>query len=387
MTGRGRRQAGQVAPVVLRHTIRFVLLSGGMFVVIAAMAFMEGIVLWLAGTRYSPKSSLTRTSVGDFSISANGEWAVSRISLSRKSLGSVVHDVLLHNLRDQRTERLHVGSCRPGYVAVSPTAETIAIAGWDGSLRIWNGLPNRGASYSMDGQCLRLPDGPPVRFSCLVFSSDGCLLAAEGNRSTCLWRWPSGELLHQWPHDGGLPGLLSFSSDSRRILVLGTQGRVCLRDTSTGQAINVISPDDGPVAIGALSPDARLAALVSNSAVRVYSLAGGEELWRRPIGGPSIAFSPDGRFLAATAAGSRGYCCRVYNASGGMFLCDLTGHDAVITGLSFACDGLLYSWDTRGVIRAWNVEQQRQQWCFSLLTWASNDRSFRGAPEDLRTGR
>jgi len=139
--------------------------------------------------------------------------------------------------------------------------------------------------------------------------------------------------------------------------------------------------------MGVLSPDARLAALAADSEVRVYSLASGEELWRRPISGPSIAFSPQGRFLATTAGGRRDCCSSVYNTASGMFLCELTGHDAPIAGLTFACDGLLYSWDTRGVIRAWNVEQHREQWHFSVLAWASNDRSFRGVPEDLRASR
>lgn len=380
MTRRGKHQVTRVAPVALRHAVRFVLLSSGFLVVIALMALTEGIVLWLAGTRYSPKGSLHTVSVGDFSISANGEWGVSRICVARKSPGSLVHDVVLHNLRDQSAERLHLSRFRPGYAAVSPAAEAVAIAGWDGSIRICSGSPNRGASHSEDGEWLRRLDGPSVPFNCLGFSPDGCLLAAAGNRFTCLWRWPSGELLHKWPRDGGLSMLLSFSSDSRRILSFGTKGKVCLWDTSTGQAINVIAPDDGRVVGGALSPNAGLAALASDSEVRVYSLANDEALWWRPISGPPITFSPDGSFLATTAGGGRQRCIRVYDASSGKHLCELTGHDAPIAGLGFACDGLLYSWDTPGVIRAWNVERHREQWHFSTLTWACNDRSFREAP-------
>ena len=85
------------------------------------------------------------------------------------------------------------------------------------------------------------------------------------------------------------------------------------------------------------------------------------------------------------AVGSDGGYSRidVYDATSGQRMCRLTGHDGLFPGLAFALDGLLYSYDLQGVIRAWNIEHQREQWCFYTLAWASDNRCFHEAPENV----
>jgi WD40 repeat protein len=159
---------------------------------------------------------------------------------------------------------------------------------------------------------------------------------------------------------------------------------MCLWDAYTGKTIKAVSPDDGDVVRAALPPDAQLAALsVFNGEVRVYSLVSGEELWSQTTLRDKFAFSPDGCFLATDCLLRGGLGINIYDAKIGRHLFKLTGHDAPILRLTFAPDGLLYSCDARGVIRAWNIEHRRQQWCFSTLAWASDNRCFQEAPENV----
>jgi WD40 repeat protein len=151
--------------------------------------------------------------------------------------------------------------------------------------------------------------------------------------------------------------------------------------------MGAISTQKGYVFDATLSRDARLAAVADSSQrLRVYSLVNNEELWCLSDSGLSIALSPDGRFLATDRyAVGTGRCgrIRVYGASSGQHLCELSGHDLPVAQIAFASDGLLYSWDVGGVIRAWNVESQREQWSFSTLTWGSNAPPFRKASADF----
>jgi WD40 repeat protein len=139
-----------------------------------------------------------------------------------------------------------------------------------------------------------------------------------------------------------------------------------------------------PVVDAAVSSDARLAAFTDGfRGVRVYSLVTAEELWSQPTCALSVAFSPDGRFLATDCfeVGTGGHWrINVYDASSGRRMCQFTGHDTPFPGLVFAPDGLLYSYDQHGIIRAWNIDHQREQWCFSTLEWASNDPFFEEPP-------
>jgi len=374
---------GLTGRVVLRRVTRFVLLSCIFLLAIDIMAFAEALVLWLGGSDIADKSFLKKISIGDFSISANGEWGVSRVSIAGKAKQGVVYDLVVHNLRGQNAIRLHVSSYRPRCVAVSPTSDDVAIACWDGSIRVWSGSPDRETRLSVSDERLRPLDRVSDCPTCLAFSPDGRLLAATGMRFTYVWRWPGGELLQKQTHDGDARGFLSFSGDSRRILSPGPKGEACFWDAYTGQTITTISPGDGYLVDAAVSPDARLIAFADSiGKVRVHSLVNDKELWCQFTSGRSIAFSPDGRFLATPCHtfGDGGYWrLNVYDATSGQRMCQLPGHDAPFPRLAFASDGLLYSSDERGVIRAWSVERQCEQWSFSTLNWASNNSSFREA--------
>jgi len=356
---------------------------------IGLMAFGEALVLWLGGTDFVNKSSPQRICIGDFSISADGKWGVSRIMFRSTAQPGVVYDVVMHNLRGQDAVRLHVSHHRPSCVAVSPVADVVAIACWDGAIRVLNTSPDREAWLSTAHARLRLFTRASEGLHCVVFSPDGSLLAATGTRFTWVWRWPDGKLLQEWAHEAGKTRFLSFLRDSRRVLLPGPQGKVLLRDAYTEQTTEVISPDDeGYVVDVAVSPNAQIAAFAdSYGRVRVHSLANDEELRCQATCGRKIAVSPDGRFLATdycTVGDGGSWRINVYDASSGQHLRQLTEHTVPITRLAFSSDGLLCSCDARGVIRAWNIEGHREQWCFSMLEWASSDRFFEEAPTAAR---
>jgi len=322
-----------------------------------------------------------KVSIGDLAISPNGEWGVSRITFDNGTLREpTTHDIVLHNLGGQDAVRLHIAHYRPQYVAVSPVSDDLAITCLDGSIRIWSGLSDNGRGLSVTDERTRPFAQTSDYLKRAAFSPDGRLLAAVGSRFIHVWRWPSGELLQTRPIEKNQYEYLSFSGDSRHVLSPESKGEVCLWDAYTGRTVKAISPDNGFVVDAALSPDAKLAALfVSYREVRVYSLASGEELWRDTRltdRASSITYSLDSRFLATTGYHRGVRTILLFDAISGQIMCELRGHDALISGLAFGPDGLLYSSDVRGFIRSWNIEQQCEQWHFSTLEWGSNNRLF-----------
>lgn len=374
------RKRGLVGRADQRRAARFVFLLSVFSAAVIAMACGEAFVLWLGGTAFVEKSSPEKICIGDFSISTNGKWGVSRVTFNSKGSG-IVHDAVLHDLRDQTAKRLHL-RCSPRCVAVSPASDVVAIACWDGAIRVWEGSPSRLARLSASGERMRLLDRISDDPISLVVSPDGRLLAAVGERFSYVWRCPRGQLLQKLAHKDGTSRFVLFSSDSRHVLSSGAKGKVCLRDAYSGQIIKEIKVIS-PVVGAAVTSAARLAAFVDGSGkVRVCSLVTAKELWSQPSRAQLVAFSPDGRFLATDyyEVGAGGYWrINVYDASRGQRICQLTGHDTPFPGLVYAADGLLYSYDQRGRIRAWNIDHQREQWCFSMLEWASNDPFFEEA--------
>lgn len=356
---------------------RFLGLWAVLFVVIILLAAVEGFVLWRAGFRYIPRTAVVQLGISDFSISADGKLAASRIRYQHNSSDGTLEDIVLFDLRGQNTGRLHVGSLRPQSVAISPSTDSVAVACTDGSIYAWSSaLDQTRESAMLKSRQFRVVSDDII--GQLVFSPDGRLLAGESDDFTYLWQWPTGEVLIKRLHTGP-SRCLSFSADSQRLLSRIDSGEVGVWDVATGQPVQSISTGSEEILGAALAANGQLVAVtLDDNSIRVFSLESGEELWRSRSSLPAVAFSPDSRFVASIRydnAESR-HVMNIHDVQNGQLVCRLDGHRGPIVGLSFASDSTLYSWDSQGDLRAWNVGQQREQWEFSALQWASTGGVF-----------
>ncbi len=331
----------------LGETARFAGLACGLFVALIAMALIEGAVLWLAGVRYTPKSSLHRIGVGDFSVSADGRWGVSRIVITRRSTKfAAQYDVVLHDLKAHRAVRLHLESLEPQCVAISPRGDYLAVACLDGSIYA-------GPLSPSDGQ---EPPGRRVRLAPLAtrldssieklfFSPDGRHLAAVG------WRWVLRfPCTPNAPSQGGASDeriTRTFSKDyvAPHWLSWGYAGRVLIWHSAQGDRVSAAHPQ------------------------AVYAACG-----------YPMALSPDGALLAAARWRSGKCLIEVCNATNGQTLQQLPGHAAAVAGVLFASEHRIFSWDVKGNLYSWDLRRPHNSWQFSLGQWAAGDPSFRQAP-------
>ena len=83
-----------------------------------------------------------------------------------------------------------------------------------------------------------------------------------------------------------------------------------------------------------------------------------------------------GRFLAKAGGHAGADTITLYDALSGRMIGKLSGHEAPITGLTLSPDGLLYSVDSRGNVRAWDLEQRCERWRFSMLDWCDQHDLF-----------
>ena len=169
----------------------------------------------------------------------------------------------------------------------------------------------------------------------IAISPDGTVLATYHMAPLVrLWRLPSGEPLTNIPASDAINydfRVAQFSPDGS-ILALGEgvsnspqvgDGRIRLRHRRTGRETNTISP-------------------------------------RQSTGVCALAFSPDGKILAA-GYGFSDAVIRLWDAVSGASLGELIGHRGMVTHLFFAPDGLLlYSASSDHTIRVWDVNQHRQ---------------------------
>jgi WD40 repeat protein len=352
---------------------RFIRVFGGMCFLVGVLVVLEVVALWGMGVKYEPKQSIRKGSVGDFSLSADGRWAVSRLKLDRAGTleQSVQVAICLHDMRSMgRVMPLEVGRHDISRVAIAPSGQQVAFASMNAKIYV------TGRNHNLVSVTTIANLNHDVVAS-LNWSVNGQFLIAMGMDRVHIWTMPSGELAHSLEH--GLPDRPSMSlcRDSRTLLVAGGDS-LQLWDIATGRQLKSLSvqPDliSGPIS-SAISSGGELALVSSrDGGLLAWEIPSGRELWREVSPRwrqASIALSPDDVLVASIERRSmigqwRDYVV-VRSALTGDYLREFDADVGPVTGLTFSPDGTLCIWGDDGWISGWDVASRTERWRVSSL--------------------
>ncbi|MBI1842487.1 MAG: hypothetical protein HYR88_16740 [Verrucomicrobia bacterium] len=172
----------------------------------------------------------------------------------------------------------------------------------------------------------------------------------------------------QIAHGSNLRGV-SLSPDGRFVAGwVGAKSRVVVWKTANGEVVREFPADVNNAT--AFDPAGGRIAMNDHDTVVVWDMASGRELWRRtlPTGGPALAWSPDGRMIAALRDGS---IPMLIDASNGALLAHLEHPDSFpYNNLVFDPEGArLACFSTGHRTHLWNLRALRRELAGLDLDW------------------
>jgi WD40 repeat protein/serine/threonine protein kinase len=242
-------------------------------------------------------------------------------------------------------------------LAFSPDEKLIATASADTTVRIWDlntGRENgayRGHPFGAHSVAFT-PDGKRV----VVLSGDRVLKTWDATRGPEALKLATRSSVHA-----------AFSPDSRHVAAAASHVTkfdymAIIWDTATGAELNAFGDKNEMMHQLAYSPDGKFIAAANagrnDGWVRVWDLAAGKRHRRFPdeklgVIGPcfTVAYSPDGTLLAA---GGADRLVHVWETATGAERFTLTGHPRTLSGLAFSRDGSRLASATGGI--TWNAD-------------------------------
>lgn len=234
----------------------------------------------------------------------------------------------------------------PGHfgVAFSPAGTQFATNGTGGSVTLWD---------ATTGERLRDLEGHEARVNNLIYDGRGRLLATSSEDGTArLWDAGTGEPVRTF--SGSPVGLLSpaLTPDGSILASTAHDGVVRVWDAGTGEMI--YSREGGPGI--AISADGGFLA-AGGGPVVVREVASGREVSTVGIDAIDVAFAPDGDVVVT---GELDGTVRLSDVTSGRELDVLFGHTAAVEAVDVSPDGsLIASASGDGTVRLWETATGR----------------------------
>lgn len=307
------------------------------------------------------------------SFSPDGRWlgTLSIDSISLWDLASGLQSLTLHGDYKGGPNGIVFGQ-DAGWIA--------AVSGEKNAAKLWD--PRSGNELSS------LPVKTGGLLSPVAFSADGRLLAAQGEGCCAVkvWETTTGNELQTLP--GHIMGItaLGFTPEGRLLASGSMEGAVKIWDVAAGRELNTLNLNSGLVMALFFSPDGKWLATTSSADanVRVWDVASGQELhsFSSAPGNTAVAFSPDGRLLAAYGTSNT---IELWEAATGRSLGTLSGNTGAATALSFSPDGhYLVSGTADGAVAVWEMPKGDQ--LLSLISTTNGTDWLVIAPDGLFDG-
>jgi WD40 repeat protein len=251
-------------------------------------------------------------------------------------------------------------------VSVSPDGRTLASGSADGNVRLWD---LDGWKPGQPLPPIRTLEGHRNEVWSVAFSPSGKLLASGGLDGVIfLWDAARGRKVRELTGHSPAHSYLTFSPDGRTLAAGGKNGTVNRWDVATGQPKDPWRWHVGAVRPVAYSPDGRLLASGgADATVQLLDAVTGQrrDAFRGDTFFTNVAFSPDGRTLAAVSEAPEAALC----------LWDLktkkkrrwTGPTHHLLGLAFHPGGkLVATASLDGTVQLWDVTADREGRTFSF---------------------
>jgi WD40 repeat protein len=242
----------------------------------------------------------------------------------------------------------HAGAVR--CLALAPGGRSLAVAGQDHSLWLWEASATKGRRLGEHGR----------HVDALSLSADGgWLAAADAAKAITLWDVAGGRPRACGQEAPAFVRTLSFSPDGTVLAGSGLDHTVWLWDTATGAERGILRGHGSAVMALAFSPDGRrLAAGDLRGVVRLWDVnARSERAALETVADQvflndvtALAFAPDGQTLAVAV----GQSVQLWDTRAGRRVASLKGHAGKVTCLAFAPDGTrLASGGHDRTVRVW----------------------------------